>query len=73
VELEKGVSNWLGKSTQLIYNKAGDPVFSKDSVRCVRFDFNNPHGDKAYLHIEHKVDGRWKDATLTHRIYPLHE
>ncbi len=74
VQLEKQISGWLGEGTQFIRNKAGDPVFlSKDGLRRVRFDFNNPHGDKLHLHIEHKIGGRWEDASSQHRIYPRNE
>jgi tetratricopeptide (TPR) repeat protein len=72
VQLEKNISDWLGEGTKLIRNKAGDPVFlSKDGLKRVRFDFNNPHGDKLHLHIEQKLEGRWQDATSQHRIYPI--
>lgn len=74
VQLEQRISGWLGEGTQFIRNKAGDPVFlSKDGLRRVRFDFKNPHGDKMHLHIEHKVGGKWKDASSQHRIYPKNE
>jgi hypothetical protein len=74
VQLEQRVSGWLGEGTQFIRNKAGDPVFlSKDGLRRVRFDFKNPHGDRMHLHIEHKVVGKWKDASSQHRIYPKNE
>lgn len=39
-------------------------------MRRVRFDFNNPHGDKVHLHFENKLGDRWKDASSKHRIYP---
>lgn len=71
-KLEEQISKWLGEETKLIRNKAGDPVFiSKDGTRRIRFDFLNTHGDKTHMHIEQKIENRWKDATSTHRIYPL--
>ena len=73
-QLEKQISDWLGEGTHLMRNKAGDPVFlSKDGLRRIRFDFNNPHGDKLHLHIEHKIGGKWEDASSQHRIYPRNE
>lgn len=73
-QLERKLSEWLGKETTMIKNKAGDPVFlSKDMERRIRFDFNNPHGDRPHMHIEKKINSKWKDATNEHRIYPLEE
>lgn len=58
----------------MIKNKAGDPVFiSKNETRRVRFDFNNPPGDKPHMHIETKINSKWKDASSQHRIYPFNE
>jgi tetratricopeptide (TPR) repeat protein len=74
VNLEKRISSWLGEETKLMHNKAGDPIFlSRDGARRVRFDFNNPHGDRPHFHIEHKVGGKWKDASSQHRIYPIND
>ena len=69
VQLEQQISGWLGESTQLIRNGAGDPIFlSKDGVRKVRFDFNRPFPHESpHLHFEHFVDGEWKEIN---RIYP---
>lgn len=61
VQLEKGISEWLGEGTRFIRNEAGDPVFlSQDGLRCVRFDFNKtkPHNNP-HVHVEIKVDGKW--------------
>jgi hypothetical protein len=70
-ELEGKVSDWLGKEARVIRNNAGDPVFlSRDETRRLRFDFNNSHGDKPHIHIEKKVNFKWKDASSHHRIYP---
>ncbi len=70
VHLEKQISNWLGEGTQFIRNKAGDPVFlSKDGLRKVRFDFNRPAPHESpHLHLEHLVDGEWKEIS---RVYPI--
>ncbi len=58
----------------MIENKAGDSVFlSNDTTRRVRFDFNNPHGDRPHMHIEKKINSKWKDATSQHRIYPFED
>lgn len=74
VQLERRISEWLGEGTQCIRNKAGDPVFlSKDGIRRVRFDFNNPHGDVPHMHMEQKLEGSWHDASSKHRIYPVDE
>jgi hypothetical protein len=62
---------WLGKDYRTITNKAGDNIFmSKDGLRKMRFDIKNSHGDKPHLHLEQKVNGKWKDAANIHRIYP---
>ena len=71
-ELEGKLSGWLGKESKMITNKAGDPIFlSKDAKKRIRFDFNNPHGDKMHMHLETKINSKWKDATPQHRIYPF--
>jgi hypothetical protein len=69
-KLEKQISGWLGEGTQLIRNKAGDPVFiSKDGLRKVRFDFNRPAPhENPHLHLEHLVDGEWQEIS---RVYPI--
>ncbi|VHO02398.1 hypothetical protein [Candidatus Rhabdochlamydia sp. T3358] len=69
VQLEQQISSWLGESTQLIRNGAGDPIFlSKDGIRKVRFDFNRPFPrESPHLHFEHFIDGEWKEIN---RIYP---
>lgn len=43
---------------------------SKDCLRKMRFDIKNSHGDKPHIHLEKKVNGKWKDATDVHRMYP---
>ena len=68
-QLEKQISDWLGEGTQLMRNKAGDPVFlSQDGLRCVRFDFNKtkPHNN-LHIHVEVKIDGKWVKSG---QIYP---
>lgn len=71
-QVEAKISEWLGKETKMIKNKSGDPVFmSNDTTRRLRFDFNNPHGDIPHIHIEQKINSKWKDATRQHRIYPF--
>ncbi len=63
--------SWLGKGYRTITNKAGDKIYiSKDGTRKIRFDMNNPGGDKQHMHLEVLKNGKWKDATDTHRIYP---
>jgi hypothetical protein len=64
------LSNWLGEGTQLIYNKAGDPIFlSKDGLKKVRFDFNRPAPhENPHLHLEHLVNGEWQEIN---RVYPF--
>ena len=66
--------NSLGKDARAITNKAGDKVFTNvENTKRVRFDVNNPHGDKPHVHIESKQGGRWQDYTDKHRIYPIVE
>ena len=73
-QLAERINGWLGEGTGLIKNKAGDPVFiSKDGTKRIRFDFNNSHGDRPHMHIEIKINTKWKDATNQHRIYPYQE
>ena len=63
--------SWLGKGYRTITNKAGDKIYiSRDGTRKIRFDMNNPGGDKQHIHLEVLENGKWKDATDTHRIYP---
>ncbi len=63
--------NWLGKDYKAITNKAGDNIFiSKDGMRKMRFDIKNSHGDKPHIHLEQKINEKWKGATNIHRIYP---
>ena len=61
VELEKQVSTWLGERTRFIHNEAGDSVFlSKDGVRRVRFDINNPTPHQnPHAHVEVKINDKW--------------
>ncbi len=70
VHLEKQISSWLGEGSQLIRNKAGDSIFlSKDGVRKMRFDFIRPAPHKSpHVHLEHLVDGEWKEIS---RVYPI--
>ena len=71
-QLEGKLSEWLGPETKMIKNQAGDPVFlSNNTERRIRFDFNNPHGDRPHMHIEIKINSKWKEATSQHRIYPI--
>ena len=67
--IEGEISEWLGKESRMIKNKAGDAVFlSKDMDRRVRFDFlrPNPHNNP-HMHIEELIKGEWKGP----RIYPI--
>ncbi|MFZ4773475.1 MAG: hypothetical protein ACOYK9_05740, partial [Chlamydiia bacterium] len=74
IDLEQRISNWLGEGTKLAYNNSKDPIFmSQDGLRKIRFDFLNPHGDVPHLHMEHKINRRWKDAGSQHRIYPKND
>ncbi|WP_417793945.1 filamentous hemagglutinin N-terminal domain-containing protein [Terasakiella pusilla] len=68
--LAKNVQNYLGNNYVTKTNKAGDKIFlSNDSTKRVRFDINNPHGDVPHMHIEElKPNGKWGDASDTHRI-----
>ena len=67
----RNARSWLGKGYKPITNKAGDNIFmSKDGLRKMRFDIKNTLGDKPHIHLEQKVNGKWKDATNVHRIYP---
>jgi hypothetical protein len=44
---------------------------SKNGLRKMRFDINNPHGDLPHVHLEEFINGKWQDAISgTHRIYP---
>jgi hypothetical protein len=58
VQIEKTISDWLGKGARFIKNEAGDSVFlSKDGLRRVRFDFKNPsphHNLHAHVESIHK-------------------
>lgn len=67
-QLEGKLSEWLGKETRMIKNKAGDLVFlSKDARKRVRFDFlrPNPHNNP-HMHLEELIDNEW----IGPRIYP---
>jgi len=70
-EAAASVKNWLGDDYRSMMNKSGDNIFmSKDGFRKMRFDLKNTHKDRPHIHLEHKVNGKWKDATEMHRIYP---
>ncbi|MFA6119203.1 MAG: hypothetical protein WCT85_06030 [Parachlamydiales bacterium] len=65
------LKQWLQEDYTVITNKAGDKVFlSKDGLRKIRYDFENPHGDIPHMHIQEKINGKWVDASDSHRIYP---
>ena len=65
------IGEWLGEDFKSIVNKAGDKILlSKDGMRRFRVDINNPHGDSPHIHLEIKINGKWKDAFGKHRIYP---
>jgi hypothetical protein len=55
------VMKFLGKDVRVITNSASDTVFlSKDGLRRVRFDFNNPSPHlNPHSHVEIKVNGKW--------------
>lgn len=73
-QIEHSISEWLGEETKLIYNKSEDVILlSNNGKKRVRFDFNNPHGNKPHMHIEEKINSKWKDASKTHRVYPKEE
>jgi hypothetical protein len=71
-DVAKQAKNWLGKDAKVITNKAGDNIFmSKDGLRKIRFDINNPHGDFPHIHLELYKNSKWQDAISgIHRIYP---
>ena len=67
-QIEGKLSEWLGKETGMIKNKAGDTVFlSKDGAKKVRFDFlrPNPHNNP-HMHMEEFINHEWHGP----RIYP---
>jgi hypothetical protein len=69
-KLNVELQSYLGPDYTSITNKFGDKVFlSKDGIKRVRFDIQNPHGDHPHMHIQMKDGTRWKDTTATHRIY----
>ena len=55
------VTKFLGKDARVITNSAGDTVFlSKDGLRRVRFDINNPSPHlNPHSHVEINVNGKW--------------
>ena len=62
---------WLGRGYKVIRNKSGDYIFtSRDGLRKMRFDLKNTTGDRPHIHLEVYRNGKWRDATTTHRIYP---
>ncbi len=67
--MEKRLSDWLDEGTQILRNKAGDPILlSRDGSRKLRFDFNRPYPHESpHLHLEQLADGEWRQIS---RIYP---
>jgi hypothetical protein len=55
------VTRFLGKDARVITNPAGDTIFlSKDGLRRVRFDINNPSPHlNPHSHVEINVNGKW--------------
>ena len=69
-KFKKVIDDFFGDTKpEFINNKSGDKILMSDDKK-VRFDINNPHGDKPHVHFEEKVNGKWKDATDKHRYYP---
>ncbi|MBS0621606.1 MAG: RHS repeat-associated core domain-containing protein [Verrucomicrobia bacterium] len=70
-QVESAMNSWLGESTTLIHNKAGDPVIlSKDGLRRVRFDFKRPYPHQnPHMHVDEYMGcGIWKESG---QIYPI--
>jgi hypothetical protein len=63
---------WLGGDCRMITKDSGDVVLiSKDGLRKLRFDTENPHGDLPHMHLEVLKNGEWEDALIdVHRLYP---
>lgn len=56
---------------RVITNEDGDKIFlSKDGLRTIRYDFEDPHGDIPHMHFQEKIKGKWVDVGNVHRIYP---
>ena len=68
----KSAREWLGEGARTITNKAGDLILvSKDGLRKMRFDINNPHGYAPHIHLQSFRNGKWRDAISgKHHIYP---
>ncbi len=70
------IKEYLGEDMKMGEKKNGSDKYfiSEDGNRKIRFDIDNPHGDKPHMHIEQKAEsGRWQDTMEEHRIYPKEE
>ena len=53
LKASKQAKKWLGKGSRVIINRSGDKIFmSKDGLRKMRFDINNPHGYAPHVQLE---------------------
>ncbi len=65
----KAVEEFLGGQGKIIRNADGDAILMNGDKK-IRFDINDPHGDKPHFHLENQTpSGRWKDAGSAHRYY----
>lgn len=69
------IEDIIGDDPRVITNEDGDKIFiSKDGKTKVRFDIENPHGDRdgPHMHIQKKTEnGNWRDYFKgNHRFYP---
>lgn len=66
--LSRKILDWLGPTSRLIKNKAGDIILlSADGLKRVRFDINRPFPhENLHSHVEELINGEWQGI----RIYP---
>ena len=63
-DLARNLRDWLGNDARMITNSSGDRIFiSKDGLRRVRFDINNPSPHQSsHGHVERLVNGSWQKS-----------
>ena len=67
------IEDFFGGKGKIIENTNGDMILMREDKK-IRFDINEPHGDKPHFHIERKnSNGRWKDYGSKHRYYFLED
>lgn len=63
------VEDFLGGQGKIIRNADGDTILMRGDKK-IRFDIQDPHGDKPHFHLEQQTPGgKWKDAGPEHRYY----